>query len=354
MQEKPKVSIIVPIYKVPQRFLCQCIESCINQTLKEIEIILVDDGSPDDCGNICDKYACKDTRVKVIHKENGGVSSARNIGIKNAIGEWIMFLDSDDWFEVNAVEIALQFVCKYNSDLIGFNHYYNSEKQEWLRKHISPYIIERKGRELKWFVLDMMFPFYDSCINSVETGAIRSVWGKLYRRNIISDNEMKFVEGLKISEDALFNIDYISYSKSVVLVDEYLMHYRVHSKSIMQRYNEDVLAINEYALDNYYLRIKNNWDDLDFQVAFLGMAAECVFRSMKMKFLHKDCPDNFPKKIKQFKESLKSEIYQKALQTSGYSHLPMGKKQIMYCIKYKFYLGAFLISWLSIKYLNRK
>ena len=94
----PKVSIIVPVYKV-EKYLRKCIDSIINQTLKDIEIILVDDGSPDNCGKICDEYAAKDTRIKVIHKENGGLSSARNAGMEVAEGEYIGFVDSDDWIE---------------------------------------------------------------------------------------------------------------------------------------------------------------------------------------------------------------------------------------------------------------
>ena len=95
----PLVSIIIPIYKVPEHFLVQCIESTIAQTLENIEILLVDDGSPDQCGEICDLYANQDKRIKVLHKKNGGLSSARNYGCKAATGKWIMFVDGDDWIE---------------------------------------------------------------------------------------------------------------------------------------------------------------------------------------------------------------------------------------------------------------
>ena len=90
-----KISIIVPVYKV-EKYIDKCIKSIIDQTYENIELILVDDGSPDNCGKICDEYAAKDSRIKVIHKENGGLSSARNIGIENSIGDYIMFFDSDE------------------------------------------------------------------------------------------------------------------------------------------------------------------------------------------------------------------------------------------------------------------
>lgn len=98
-KKAPQVSIIVPVYKVPEGFLRKCVESCGAQTLEEIEILLVDDGSPDDCGSICDEYAAQDERIRVIHKENGGLCSARNAGCLAARGEWIMFVDGDDWID---------------------------------------------------------------------------------------------------------------------------------------------------------------------------------------------------------------------------------------------------------------
>ena len=96
MKDNPLISVVIPIYKV-EKYLCECVDSVINQTYTNLEIILVDDGSPDNCPAICDDYASKDSRIKVIHKENGGQSSARNAGIKIAKGEYISFIDSDDY-----------------------------------------------------------------------------------------------------------------------------------------------------------------------------------------------------------------------------------------------------------------
>lgn len=113
-----KVSIIIPVYKVPEEYLRNCIESCINQTLKNIEIILIDDGSPDNCGEICDEYALKDSRIKVIHKKNGGVSNARNYGILKSKGEYIGFVDADDWIEKDFYEEMILFGEKNKVDVV--------------------------------------------------------------------------------------------------------------------------------------------------------------------------------------------------------------------------------------------
>lgn len=109
------ISVIVPVYKV-EKYIKKCIESIINQTYENLEIILVDDGSPDNCGKICDEYAKKDKRIKVIHKENGGVSSARNLGLEKSNGQYITFIDSDDWIEEEYCEILLTTLKEQNAD----------------------------------------------------------------------------------------------------------------------------------------------------------------------------------------------------------------------------------------------
>lgn len=114
--KKPMISIVVPVYNV-EKYLNRCIESIINQTFNNIEIILVDDGSTDSSGNICDEYKKIDSRIKVIHKENGGLSDARNVGIENACGEWIGFVDSDDYIAENMYEQLYCLIRKYNADI---------------------------------------------------------------------------------------------------------------------------------------------------------------------------------------------------------------------------------------------
>lgn len=117
-----KVSVIVPIYRV-EEYLQRCVDSIRNQTLREIEIILVNDGSPDKCGEMCNTFAAQDSRIKVIHKENGGLSSARNAGMQIAVGEYFSFIDSDDYIDLQMLEKLYQSAEKYDSDLTGCGFY---------------------------------------------------------------------------------------------------------------------------------------------------------------------------------------------------------------------------------------
>ncbi|MBR2140370.1 MAG: glycosyltransferase family 2 protein [Phascolarctobacterium sp.] len=118
----PKLSIIVPVYKVEQ-YIHKCVDSILNQTFTDFELILVDDGSPDNCGAICDEYALKDERVRVIHKENGGLSDARNFGLKDAKGEYVSFIDSDDWLDLDLYSDVLGYTDKNSLDVVCFDVY---------------------------------------------------------------------------------------------------------------------------------------------------------------------------------------------------------------------------------------
>ena len=145
-----KVSIIVPVYNV-DKFLHKCVDSILAQTLTDFELLLVDDGSKDNSGLICDKYAAKDSRVRVFHKENGGVSSARNLGLENAQGDWIIFIDSDDWIEPNMLKDIYEKAILEHADLVYcdlrmiFNNHteilhiaeYNTNKTKMLNNFIK-------------------------------------------------------------------------------------------------------------------------------------------------------------------------------------------------------------------------
>ena len=126
----PKISVIVPVYNA-EKYLHRCIDSILNQTFPDFELLLIDDGSKDQSGEICDEYAKKDSRVKVFHKENGGVSSARNVGIDNAVGEYICFCDSDDWVEKTWLLSFFERMCDNDMLITSFNIYENEKKVEF-------------------------------------------------------------------------------------------------------------------------------------------------------------------------------------------------------------------------------
>lgn len=212
----PLVSIIIPIYKV-EKYLPECLESVINLTYKNLEIILVDDGSPDNCGKICDEYAVSDSRVKVIHKTNGGVSSARNAGIEAATGEWIYFLDPDDIIEKDLIELALGTALSDGTDMCFFDYEDFNEK----------------GSIKKCALMSVETIFKN--IDSLETfityfSAAGFIWDFIIRANIIK-NKIKFDESISFSEDELFKFQVYGQINSFSYLHKVLYHYRISENS---------------------------------------------------------------------------------------------------------------------------
>ena len=192
----PKISVIVPVYNA-EKSLCRCIDSILTQTYQDFELLLIDDGSKDSSGAICDSYAAKDSRIKVFHKPNGGVSSARNLGIDNAQGEWLTFVDADDWVEENFLS-SFDLVENKGIDLIVGNYKVQGSSVSISQagydypsglgaRHISNVKQQLKGR-----LADLSF--------------IVS-WGKLFLRSVVGD--LRFDESLRLGEDCCFVYVYL-------------------------------------------------------------------------------------------------------------------------------------------------
>lgn len=180
------ISVIVPIYNV-EKYLNKCIESIINQSYSNLEIILVDDGSKDSSGIMCDSYILKDKRIKVIHKENGGLSDARNVGLDKAKGEYIVFIDSDDWIDEKMIEILYNIIKKNNSD-ISICDYFLAYNEEIQTQKEDIEIINLSN-------IEALKTIYDKDLGVCMIVA----WNKLYKRNLFKD-DIRYPYG-KIHED---------------------------------------------------------------------------------------------------------------------------------------------------------
>ena len=207
-----KISVIIPIYQV-ENFLRKCIETIVEQTYQNLEIILVDDGSKDNCPQICDEYARKDERIKVIHKENGGLSDARNVGIENATGDYLFFIDSDDWVDIRFLEELYNTAVQLNVD-ISICNYVRTEKEPEMAK--KPFLYERYTVE----------DFY------VKQRIVATVaWGKLYKKDCF--NEIRYPVG-KLHEDEFTTYLVLFSSRQIAFVNAPLYLYFINHESIMQ------------------------------------------------------------------------------------------------------------------------
>ncbi len=234
------VSVIIPVYNV-DKYLTQCIDSVINQTYKNIEIILIDDGSTDESGKICDEYKKIDDRIIVIHKSNGGLSSARNEGIEKSRGEYIQFIDSDDYIDTDTIEIMYNVICKYNADVISYSHYILNNEHKICNCTGEIKQID-KIEAIKEIMLDDKIRNYS--------------WEKLWKRRLF--NNIKYPLGKKF-EDLRTTPLVFEKAEKIVVYDIPKYYYRQRSDSIMGQqsnqlrieYIKAVCEMNKYLKEKY-------------------------------------------------------------------------------------------------------
>lgn len=208
------ISVIVPVYNV-EKYLKRCVDSILNQTYKNLEIILVDDGSPDKCGEICDEYAEKDGRVKVIHKENGGLSDARNVGIDIAKGKFISFIDSDDYVEKEYVKVLYSAIIKDKTDMAIGAHKVIYEGGSVLEKATQEESVLQPEEVLNRILYD--------------NGIDLSAWAKLYRRELFKD--ICFPKN-RLFEDAATTYKLVDRSKKISIISKSIYNYVIRKNSI--------------------------------------------------------------------------------------------------------------------------
>lgn len=350
--KRPYLSIISPCYNV-EEYVVQTISSVLRQSYQDWEYILVDDGSTDNTPQILDAFASKDSRIKVIHKVNGGVSSARNVGIEAAEGEWIIFIDSDDWFADEAFNEYYECSKEVCADIYHVNSYTNKGPVEKKRSPLQD--IVRDEGEKKWFVYDTLYPYVDIIFNKVNVGRIRGVNGKMYRRSLLTNNNIRFDESLKIAEDALFNYYAFSAASRIAMVNKYLLHYRINSVSVMHKYNPSIVDVNNSIMEIFYNVIKTQLSvDKIMRICYTGMAMECIFRSLKLNYLNSQNTDSFWKRKHEYNDYLKSNLIKAALYDDNLNYMQIGKKQIMWCINRGMIISSMLLGKIAIAYLSRK
>lgn len=205
-----KVSIIIPVYNA-EKYIVACIDSVISQSFVDWELILVDDGSTDNSGEICDNYSFDDKRIRTIHKKNGGVSSARNVGIAESVGEWLYFIDSDDFIEPDTLRESLERTTTESLDLI-------------VHGLVNDYIYSGDSIGLPYK------SFEDNDLKDIieftdKYGLLKGPTCKLFRHSIIKENKLLFDESLSYGEDTKFSFEYLTKCKSIAFVPKHFYHY---------------------------------------------------------------------------------------------------------------------------------
>lgn len=244
------LSIIIPVYNTVQ-YLPQCIGSILSQSFTDFELLLIDDGSEDGSGLICDEYARKDSRVRVFHKDNGGVSSARNLGLDKAAGEWVTFIDSDDYVLNGYLSVPFDD----STDLYAQNwKYANGRVKDWFETCVTD---QKKYRQ---FLND-----------NIHNDMFRTVYGFFFKRKILYDNDIKFDIKFRLGEDTLFVMDYYRYAKSIRIMDNscYIYNRQTDWNNKYCLSWDEAIAYLDAFMDRYDLLPCESMTLLDFMFSFI-------------------------------------------------------------------------------------
>ena len=293
---EPLISIIVPIYNV-SKYLDRCMDTLLNQTIKNIEIIMVDDGSPDDCGIKCDAYAEKDKRVVVIHKQNAGLGMARNSGLEIARGKYVGFVDSDDFVELNMYKDMYDTLKKNESDTCYCRYYDVSFDGT---KHIAKEFYKKslyKGEEVKEILLGMVGSKNEEA-GDVELGM--SVWKGLYSMELIKKYNLLFPsEREYISEDIVFHMEYLKYAKCVSIVPKCYYNYCDNGNSLTKSYKANRFEMEKKLFEKEIKELENifSLDEFEQRIykAFMGRVRICI----RQEFRINPCKELIKKNVRE-------------------------------------------------------
>lgn len=346
MNNQPLVSIIVPCYNVDQ-YLPKCIDSILNQTYKNLEILLVDDGSPDRCGEICDEYAKKDARIKVIHKMNGGLAAARNTGQDAATGFAMMFVDSDDWLELDCCEKAMQAMLENDVELVMFDEYVNNPNSQEVVHSFKDNIGNRifrglECRKLQARVLDF-------------NGEIAMAFQKLIKLDYIRKYNIRHIDELSQgAEGFVFNIQLFEYLQSAYYITDPLLHYRYNGNSISHtasvKNNILIVRCMEW-IDNY---IKNSQNPSNLHPGVLNRMLYIICTTAITGYFNPYYSKSYRNKILEFKEFMKEPLVKEAMVSAPRFGINLQRRIILALVKYKQYYLISFLGWIRRKQLENR
>lgn len=319
MDDKKSISVIVPVYNA-EKYLAETVKCILNQTYKNYELLLIDDGSSDSSPSLCDGFANEDNRVRVFHNENMGPAGARNFGLTHAAGEFIAFVDSDDLIETDYLEQLLQSFENPEVDLAlcGFDRFYNDDptKQQL-------YLLGTQDVQLLESVKDvaLLFTVPKTSLSGV------SIWAKLYRRSIIIEHGIEFPMGITYEEDCCFNLLYYRHIRKAVTIKKNLYHYRQVSNSLSKAYKK---SLYRDLLNGYRERV-SFFQELDMEEYIKKLDAILLIVTFNNMKKIATSSMSFLEKRKAYKDMLDYEETKRVINEAGLSKVRMTRYLTIAC-----------------------
>lgn len=325
---EPKISVIVTIYNTKEEYLRKCIESIINQSLKEIDIILVNDGSCEKIQKICEEYKARDNRINLINQQNQGESVARNTGIENAKTENITFVDSDDWIEPDMCKELVYHIelIKNGYDIVIFNCFVNYETKQ-IKNSFYPkdgYLNEEDIEQIQLQNIEKgICDYYPPETN------ISVPWAKVYNKKFLYQNSIRFVPKIIRMPDAIFNMEAFEKAKKVEVFSNYLYHYCKNQYAICHRYSKDTISYYETYIEFVKKYIEEYHKNQKFKDTLNLKIITNIDKYMYNYFFHRDNPKKNKDVKLEFIDLLSKNLYQNAMQEVKLEYLSNYQKLVL-------------------------
>lgn len=321
----PLVSVIVPCYNV-EEYLMRCMDSLLKQTLRDIEIILIDDGSPDEVPQMCDDYASRYPNVKVVHKQNAGLGFARNSGLEVATGEYIGFVDSDDYVDIDMFSYLFEEAKRSDADVVFCNFYIETAKGHWANSSEVAERTEWNGADVHDFMLDMV-----ACAPGVkqERKYQMSVWHSIYRRSIREQNNIRFhSEREVLSEDFPFQMEFLKNANKVVYIPQAFYYYCLNDTSLTKTFSPAKFE----RVDNLYDLMCHQLVGIESALPRLDRFYIGYVRARISDMMSSNCQD----KKGWIEQLMNGEKLKRVLATYPITILPFYQRIVCYLLKNKF------------------
>lgn len=329
------ISIIMPVYNIEKDYIQQSIQSIMNQTYSDWELIVVDDGSKQDCASLLDTFASE--KIRVVHQENGGVSSARNCGIHLAQKEWIVFIDPDDWMHERQLEVMICKADETGADGVLVNAYFADGD------HIYPGRARAEEemvfeKEAVWeLLLEIISPKRGEYLKAKPLGQfLKTPWAKLYKREILLRNQVLFPEGLHPDEDAVFNLYYFISCSKVILLNDYLHYYRINAGGVTGRYRDIWVEQKAYAMQ-LFAEFFSKHCNAGFEKEFHSVALLLLSDTCRLQVFHPQSPLSRTAKIQLIRKIIsENDPYAEAVKDC-WNPLYGKRKWVAFALKYRLY-----------------
>ena len=346
MSERPLITIVVPVYKVPYDLLRRSLDSLCAQTCDDFEALLIDDGSPDQCGAICDEYAAKYPFMRVLHQKNGGLSVVRNNGINGARGEWVCFLDGDDWLEPETVAFAKQFIDECgDGDILIWDEYYDIgdtvKKNCFFGEEIQGTLcFEGADREK---LIDKILPSKVSKPQPLAIVDIGTANARAYRKAFLQERKVYNQPGLKRTQDNVFNLWAFHKADKVYYRCKRLYHYVYSPDAATRRYTPDVADTMYFlyeCMDNFVRTTRNTEDYRQrLYLRFMRILSRCF----ELNYANPDNPARAKDRLAAARKDMERPLFREAIDHCDVSGQAFRIRLIAFLLRHRMYRGMFLL-----------